>query len=258
MTTPEIPFDRNLLFGVLALQMDFIDRDQLVTAMGKWFMNRQRQLSDVLLQQGVLDKDVFELIERLVNKHLERHRGRADHGLTDLPAATVVRYALSHLSDSVSEETHTFTPRTTPESPDGSVNCSETWASDRYVVLRPHAKGGLGQVSVALDRQLDREVAFKELLTYHADERNTRARFELEARVTGALEHPGIVPVYSLGHNGRGQPYYAMRFVRGQNLREAIMRLHGGEGKRAYCRSARTTTPVRLFHRCLLRNSLRT
>jgi serine/threonine protein kinase len=233
MTTPAIPFDRNLLFGVLALQMDFIDRNQLIAAMGNWFTNRERPLSDVLVQQGVLDGDVLELIDKLVSKHLDRHHGQPDHGLTDLPAATIVRKALSHLSDSISEETHTFTPQTKPEAPESSTIRSEIWANDRYVVLRSHAKGGLGQVSVALDKQLDREVAFKELLSYHADQPDTRARFELEARVTGALEHPGIVPIYSMGHNGRGQPYYAMRFIRGQNLREAIMRMHGGEGTHA-------------------------
>src|SRR4029077_3670344 len=44
--------------------------------------------------------------------------------------------------------------------------------------------------------------------------------------VTGALEHPGIVPIYSLGLDSDGRPYYAMRFVRGETLKEAISQYH--------------------------------
>src|SRR5262249_49927762 len=55
----------------------------------------------------------------------------------------------------------------------------------------------------------------------------SRERFVQEAEITGSLEHPGIVPVYGLGKYGDGRPYYAMRFVRGDSLEEAIERYHG-------------------------------
>ncbi|MDE2508659.1 MAG: serine/threonine protein kinase, partial [Planctomycetota bacterium] len=63
----------------------------------------------------------------------------------------------------------------------------------------------------------------------HADDPASRARFVLEAEVTGGLEHPGIVPVYGLGTYGDGRPYYAMRFIRGESLKEAIDRFHFDE-----------------------------
>lgn len=50
----------------------------------------------------------------------------------------------------------------------------------------------------------------------------TRERFMIEAEITGGLEHPSIIPVYGLGHYSDGRPYYAMRFIRGDNLKEAI------------------------------------
>src|SRR5262249_44852945 len=56
------------------------------------------------------------------------------------------------------------------------------------------------------------------------------SRFLVEAEITGGLEHPGIVPVYGLGHHPDGRPYYAMRFVRGDSLKDAIERFHRGEG----------------------------
>ena len=81
-------------------------------------------------------------------------------------------------------------------------------------------------MSVALDEQVHREVAFKELLQRHADDPDCRARFVIEAEITGSLEHPGIVPVYGLGEYTDGRPYYAMRFIRGYNLKDAISQFH--------------------------------
>ena len=79
---------------------------------------------------------------------------------------------------------------------------------------------------VALDAELNREVALKQILDHHADDPSSRTRFVLEAEITGGLEHPGIVPVYGLGSYGDGRPYYAMRFVRGDSLKEAIAAFH--------------------------------
>lgn len=99
-------------------------------------------------------------------------------------------------------------------------------SGSRYRVLRPHAKGGLGEVFVAQDEELHREVALKEIQPQHAGHADHRARFVLEAEVTGGLEHPGIVPVYGLGEYADGRPFYAMRFIRGESLAEAIRRFH--------------------------------
>ena len=96
----------------------------------------------------------------------------------------------------------------------------------RFRVLRPHAQGGLGAVFVALDTELNREVALKQILDRHADDQASRSRFLLEAEITGGLEHPGIVPVYGMGVYKNGRPYYAMRFIRGDSLKEAIGRFH--------------------------------
>src|SRR6202035_3308940 len=83
---------------------------------------------------------------------------------------------------------------------------------------------------VALDVELHREVALKEIQDRHADDPDSRLRFLLEAEITGGLEHPGIVPVYGLGAYADGRPFYAMRFIRGQSLEEAIKTFHGRTG----------------------------
>src|SRR6185437_14168080 len=103
---------------------------------------------------------------------------------------------------------------------------SPTRMGKRFRIVRPHAQGGIGKVSVAFDAELQREVALKQIKPERADEADSRARFLLEAEVTGRLEHPGIVPVYGLGLDDDGRPFYAMRFVRGTSLEEAIHRFH--------------------------------
>jgi serine/threonine protein kinase len=107
----------------------------------------------------------------------------------------------------------------------GSVG-SATSDGQRFRILRPHARGGLGAVSVAFDGELHREVALKQILEEHADDPASRRRFLAEAEITGSLEHPGIVPVYGLGTDGQGRLYYAMRLIGGESLKAAIAKFH--------------------------------
>src|SRR5262249_33274867 len=98
---------------------------------------------------------------------------------------------------------------------------------DRYTLNRLHAQGGIGQVWLARDPVLGRDVALKELRPDRADNPLIETRFVHEAQVTGQLEHPGIVPVYELaGKTGDGMLYYTMRFIRGRTLSEAVRVYH--------------------------------
>jgi serine/threonine protein kinase len=84
-------------------------------------------------------------------------------------------------------------------------------------------------VFVARDQELHREVALKQILAEYADDPTSRHRFLLEAEITGGLEHPGIVPVYGLGIDSGGRPFYAMRFIRGDSLKTAIAAYHSDD-----------------------------
>jgi WD40 repeat protein len=95
--------------------------------------------------------------------------------------------------------------------------------SERYELLGEHGRGGLGRVSRARDRELERDVAVKELLA-----RNyvSEVRFFREALITARLEHPGIVPVHEAGRRPDGTPFYAMKLVAGRPLRDLIGERH--------------------------------
>jgi serine/threonine-protein kinase len=230
--TPPVPSsDRNLLFGILALQMDFISRDALIQAMNAWVLQKHKPLGQVLQEQGALGASERDLLEALVQKHLQRHGDNPRRSLASVATPSPLPPILARIVEdddlqaslSVFHTTDTA-PDTAPAAPGGTPDGA------RYQVLRPHAKGGLGQVFVALDRELQREVALKEIHEERAHDAQSRGRFLLEAEITGRLEHPGVVPVYGLGQHPDGRPFYAMRLIKGETLLEAIRRFHEAEG----------------------------
>lgn len=104
----------------------------------------------------------------------------------------------------------------------------------RFRIQAEHAAGGLGVVYRAEDLQLDRVVALKQIRMEYADQSRYREKFIREAVVTGKLEHPSIVPVYSLGTDSTGRPFYAMRFIKGETLKDRIDSFHRGLAKSEY------------------------
>ena len=106
----------------------------------------------------------------------------------------------------------------------------------RYVYLSPDGergaelgRGGIGRVLVAMDDHVGREVAIKELLVEPGNDASApdpemASRFLAEARITGQLEHPNIVPVYELGRRVDGRLYYTMRVVRGETMSAVLER----------------------------------
>ncbi|QDV34835.1 serine/threonine-protein kinase [Tautonia plasticadhaerens] len=233
--------DRDLLFGLLALQNGLIDQVQLVAAFQAWTRDRARPLADHLLDRGDLDADQRSVVAAMATLHLKKHGGDAGESLAALPAGRSTRDRLKALDDADLNETLSRAgPGSTEPDADADATVTASYAvgsttadGQRFRVLRPHARGGLGAVFVALDGELNREVALKQILDQHADDPGSRRRFLVEAEITGGLEHPGIVPVYGLGAYRDGRPYYAMRFIRGDSLKQAIIRFHDDPASKA-------------------------
>src|SRR5438552_2463525 len=91
--------DRNLLFGILALQMDFIRRDALISAMNAWVLEKAKPLGRILLDQGALATADHELLEVLVERHLEKHDHDAQRSLAALGAPDGVCADLRRIAD---------------------------------------------------------------------------------------------------------------------------------------------------------------
>jgi serine/threonine-protein kinase len=227
--------ERDLLFGLLALQNGLINQGQLVAAFQAWTCEKARTLAEHLADRGDLDPDQCAGVEAMVALHLRKHGGDVEKSLAALSAGRSTCESLSALGDSAIERSLTHLT----SGSDGDADRTASYAvgtatsdGQRFRVLRPHARGGLGAVFVALDAELHREVALKQILDEHADDPASRQRFLIEAEITGGLEHPGIVPVYGLGTYDGGRPYYAMRFIKGDSLKEGIEHFHADESLR--------------------------
>lgn len=139
-------------------------------------------------------------------------------------------------------------PRMPPDEdaePAGSVS-AEPGLSDAWGALQPAAgedadplsvresaryerglelgRGGMGRVVAARDRRLDRQVALKEVRP-GVNQAAAAAQLAAEAQLAAGLDHPGIVAIHDAGRDARGQPWYAMRLVRGQTLTQAAQAL---------------------------------
>jgi hypothetical protein len=251
------PSDRNLLFGVIALQMEFITQAGLVAGLQAWTLQKQRPLGELLVELGHMSDEDRAALEPMVDRHVTKHGGNAEQSLAALSSVSEVaeelrtlndvdvQQSLRHVAAVASRQVGTLSdamaapgdaaPPAASDEEDVPPQLQPTFLetqqeesrpATRFLLLRPHAEGGLGKVWIARDRELNREVAFKEIKAKRAQDKNSRGRFVLEAEITGGLEHPGIVPVYGLGHFDDGRPFYAMRFIRGRSLKEAIEQFH--------------------------------
>lgn len=203
--------DRDLLFGTLALQVGLIDEAQFLRACRAWLARQESSLAEILAEAGEIRPADASAVRRLAES-----RSADDPDLE-------VRRALEALGDPPFDPTETQIPEVESSEPvPGDPNSRE-----RYTLTQLHAQGGLGKVWLAWDDSLGREVALKELRPERAEHPGIGARFLQEARVTGQLEHPNIVPVYELSRGGPSSPpFYAMRFVKGRTLAEAIRAYH--------------------------------
>ncbi len=112
---------------------------------------------------------------------------------------------------------------------------------DRYVTRARLGSGTSGDVTLCFDRRIGREVAIKVLRDMEREDASARGRFLREARIQGRLEHPGIVPVHDLGESPSGRPWFTMKALRGETLRDVLARLPAADGDATSRADARYT-----------------
>ena len=230
----------NLLFGVIALQLDLIDAHRFAEACSAWAATKDGSLGGVLQDRGWISAADRSEIERVLRRKLDRFGGDARRGLGD-----AMDHSLATLVSSIAgggDPDLGFATGVGASQPGGpaadGVPTAEAPATDgargvgdRYRLVRLFARGGLGQVWLARDPVLGRDVALKELRPERAADPTSRARFLREARISGRLDHPGIVTVHELaGRAGDQRAFYAMQLVRGRTLRDAVRDYHGRRG----------------------------
>lgn len=229
--------DASLLFGVFAVQFKKITPQQLHEVAAQWQQDPSRELSQMLVESGYLTEDDYNHIRRLVDDARAAHAGDSSAALQTFGGQRMIdatyRDAITLSQDEI--RTVPMPEGAIPGVPLDNIDAVDE-TPGRYTNQSEYARGGIGRVLLVHDQHLGREIAMKELLPFvdYVDEsmklekspvRQSMAlvtRFLQEARVTGQLEHPSIVPVYELGRRRDGTLYYTMKLVRGRTLAAAI------------------------------------
>ncbi len=199
--------ESDLLFGLLALQLGFVSRDQLLECVAVWTGAGGRSLEEMLRAKAALRDDQAKAVRGMVE-------------------ARVARSGID---------------RTRVAPSRGEAAPGEPAPAVRYRLMGELGRGGLGRVMEAHDALLDRSVALK--LALDDLPSDLRERFMREARLAARLEHPAIVPVYDVGEvpgaDGRPRTFLAMKRVKGKDLGQVLALLAAGvpEARREWTRA---------------------
>ncbi|MBI2435016.1 MAG: protein kinase [Candidatus Hydrogenedentes bacterium] len=226
--------DRNLVFAIFAVQLKNIDPLKIVEAAAAWMIAPEKSLAARLVEMKVVSESDCALIERVANEAIAAHGGSAAATLVTMGgeeqlARTFSGY-LRITADGALE---------TPLMGEGALRFESRApfqavleTPGRYSRISEHRRGGMGRVLIVHDLHLGRDIALKELLVPPSEAGNVEtpvrgvlamtSRFLQEARITGQLEHPSIVPVYEVGRRLDGNLYYTMKLVRGQTMLRCI------------------------------------
>jgi hypothetical protein len=152
--------DRNLLFGVLALQADLIDAEKFAEACTAWSARKETSLAELLVERGWITAEDRRDVDRLLERKLKKHGGSIQHSLAAAANHDVLR-VLAVLNDPAIQ-------RSLAELPADERACLSTVTlpintRQRYTLTRMHAEGGIGRVWLARDGAIGRDIALKEL-----------------------------------------------------------------------------------------------
>lgn len=237
---------RDLLFGLFAVQLGKVPESRLADFATCLVEASQEPISESSVKRRIMKEEDSALISSLLDESVRACGGKPENAWRSFGGeeriVELFRGEIAFVESGI-----LTTPAQGPASwklndRDGLPGVRESVG--RYSRSSPHARGGMGQILLAHDEILGRDIAIKELLigdpqvddgvAANSPDRGPVpmvARFLQEARITGQLEHPSIVPVYELGHRADGTVYYTMKFVRGSSLAEAIKAAGGLAGR---------------------------
>ncbi|MCG8584488.1 MAG: serine/threonine protein kinase [Pirellulales bacterium] len=213
--------ERDVAFAISLLDSGAFSSRQLAHAVKDWTIHGDKPLSEHLVEKDLLADKLRSEIEIKADDHLnnafarvssKRRSGRLSASASTFGELDANGHVIKMLGVDVA--------------PDWDTSDQHRTISARYKLLRRLGQGGMGTVWLALDEQLGRLVAIKEMRRAGDTDAEIR-RFRREAQVTGRLEHPSIVPVHQLGENAEsGKAFYVMRFLGKRTLEDAIAEYH--------------------------------
>jgi tetratricopeptide (TPR) repeat protein/tRNA A-37 threonylcarbamoyl transferase component Bud32 len=198
---------------------DHPSRQSILVGLVSIDMERRLKARQTIRTEDYLERfpELRQDEEQLLELVLLEHRLRQQHGLG----------GSDDLYDRFPQLADRLTVRlreTIPPLPDNVSVVRPTAGLDlpEYALLEALGQGGMGEVYRSRDPGLGRDLALKVLRPRWQGHREAESRFEQEARITGSLQHPGIVPVHNLGRLPDGRLYFTMKVVRGRTFAEIL------------------------------------
>ncbi len=228
----------NRIFSLLAAQegkLSSLDLTKVAEA-------KPEDTGRYLVEKGLMKEEDRATVDSLVREALKAHGGNAAATIQSLTSdmATVSSSLFGGADPNATRPTDPSirlgldTMGAAAMRPGATVPAVQEHEG-RYTLLKEFGKGGMGKILLVHDEHLGRDIALKTLLPDRLPGATRTgaptvemltvpiiARFLQEARVTGQLEHPSIVPVYELGYRADGSLYYTMKFVRGRTLQSVL------------------------------------
>jgi serine/threonine protein kinase/WD40 repeat protein len=224
--------DRNLLIAVLAVQLKGLSPERVMEIAMAWSVDPSKSLAQHLQDRNLLSSEDADLLVRLAGETVAAFGDDAERALDSIAGGATMRRSIAGVRPRAGQEGMPIGGNPPYDEAIELSGMRET--PGRYSHISEYARGGMGRVLLVHDAHLGRDIALKELLIPHDRESPSPAispmresgaaleRFLQEARITGQLEHPSIVPVYELGRRDNGTLYYTMRLVRGDTMSVAL------------------------------------
>ena len=238
--------DRNLLFGILAVQMNFVGRDALIAAMHAWVLERSQPLGRILVEQQALSPARHDLLEQLVDEHLAAHGGDAEKSLAaadGLGADPRRAGAGRRPRDPGYARPRPWRRGRHAAGPRGHALLFRAFAGRRLAVRDPPAARP-GRPGADL-RGPRRRAEPRGRAQGDSDPNTPTTRTAAPAscsrpRSPGGSSTPASCPVYGLGCDAEGRPFYAMRLVKGREPQGSDRALPRGRDGAAATRGSGT------------------
>ncbi|MCY3007796.1 MAG: serine/threonine-protein kinase [Planctomycetota bacterium] len=214
--------DKNLLFALIAHHNGYISMEQFFEAAAVWNKEPKRELGEILVEKNFLDEVERFNIQGIVEDRVRR-QGGIDDTLSFIVASGSVpqKDALPEdWQDKIDAITQVISNKTSPNPPNfGTPEANR--GIHRYIIRKSLGHGGQGYVWEAIDTELNRRVAIKNIVPSLSSDPLHQELLIDEARKTGKLGHPGVPPVFDIGKDADGKPFFTMQLISGKKLSES-------------------------------------
>jgi len=213
--------DRNFLFALVAYQNGYVTMEQFFEASQAWNRDPKLDIGSILVERKFLDDVERFNIQGIVEDRLRR-QGGLDNSLS-----FVVENGSMPEGQELPEDWQKRIEQITKIIPEGmgtgqDLKKPSSPSIHRYIFRREIGEGGQGIVWEVDDTELGRRIALKKVHPKHANDPLHSGMLIEESRNTGRLDHAGIVPVYDLGQDDEGNPFFTMQLIRGEKLSDRV------------------------------------